>query len=79
MNKQAIKENMCPQGTNVGLDVVSIDPLDWIMDDPRANKHGSRKGTRDPMCKDRYELAWNIHDKTHLKLIIRLLKQLFIR
>ena len=28
VKKQAIKENMCPQGTNVGLDVVSIDPLD---------------------------------------------------
>ena len=43
---------MCPQGKNVGLNVVSIDPLDWIMDDTCANKHGSKKGNRDPICKD---------------------------
>ena len=28
VNKHANKENMCPQGTNVGLDVVFVDSLD---------------------------------------------------
>ena len=27
VNKQALKESMCPQGTNVGLDLVFVDPL----------------------------------------------------
>ena len=45
--KQASKEKECPQGKNVCLDIVSIDPLHWIMDDLHANKHGSKKGTRD--------------------------------
>ena len=59
-NKQASKEKECPLGTNVGLDIVSIDPLDWIMDDLRANKHGSKKGTRDPVYKDKHEPAWDM-------------------
>ena len=55
--KQASKEKECPQGKNVCLDIVSIDPLHWIMDDLRANKHGSKKGTRDPVYKDKHEPA----------------------
>ena len=58
--KQASKEKECPQGTNVGLDIVSIDPLDWIMDDIHAIKHGSKKGTRDPVYKDKHEPAWDV-------------------
>ena len=60
MYKQASKEKECPQGKNVCLDIVSIDPLHWIMDDLHANKHGSKKGTQDPVCKDRYEPARNM-------------------
>ena len=59
-NKQASKEKECPLGTNVGLDIVSIDPLDWIMDDIHAIKHGSKKGTRDPVYKDKHEPAWDM-------------------
>ena len=32
---------MCPQGTNVGLDLMSVDPLDWSTDDIYANKKSS--------------------------------------
>ena len=60
VNKHANKENMCPQGTNVGLDVVFVDSLDCITNDPHANNHGSKKGTQDPVCKDRYEPARNM-------------------
>ena len=28
---------MCPKGTNVGLDLVLVEPLNWIMDNMRAN------------------------------------------
>ena len=33
----------CPRRTNVGLDRVSIVPLDWSMDD--INKHGKQHHT----------------------------------
>ena len=46
------KEKISPKGTNVGLDLVSIDMLDWITEDTRANKHDSKKGTQDLVCKD---------------------------
>ena len=44
---------MCHQGTNVGLDLMSVDPLDWSTDDICANKKSSQKGTRDFVYKDR--------------------------
>ena len=28
---------MCPKGTNVGLDLVPVEPLNWITDNMRAN------------------------------------------
>ena len=44
---QTNKEKMCPQGTNVGLDLVSVDPLDWNTDDTCANRQRSLKGAWD--------------------------------
>ena len=41
MNKQTHKESMYSQGTNVGLDLVSVDPLNRIMDDMCDNKQSS--------------------------------------
>ena len=43
--KQANKKG-CPRRTNVGLDLVSVVPLDWSMDDMCAIKQSSQKGLK---------------------------------
>ena len=47
----------CPKRTNVGLDRMSIVPLDWSTDDTRAIKKNSYKGLGVSCMKDEYELA----------------------
>jgi len=46
---------------------VSVDSLERITDDLRANKHGSKKGTWDPVCKNRYEPTRNQYVEKCLK------------
>ena len=43
--------------TKVGLDRVSVVPLDWSTDDTRAIKKNSYKGLGVSCMKDEYELA----------------------
>ena len=40
-SRQTNKKKACSQGTNVGLDLVSVDPLNWITDDTHSNKQSS--------------------------------------
>ena len=47
----------CPKRTKVGLDRVSVVPLDWSTDDTRAIKKNSYKGLGVSCMKDEYELA----------------------
>ena len=47
----------CPRRTNVGLDWMSIVPLNWSMDDTHAIKQNSEKGLEVSCIKDGCELV----------------------